>query len=57
MRLLVTLIDAFYTDKWNSFAEEYRSDAIYPAHLFKAVLYKKGALHRQCPSLCYQSKS
>ena len=25
----------------NSFAEEYCSDAIYPAHLFKAVLHKE----------------
>ena len=30
----------------NSFAEEYRSDAIYPAHLFKAVLHKEiGLVH------------
>ena len=25
----------------NSFAEEYCSDAIYPAHLFKAILHKE----------------
>jgi hypothetical protein len=25
----------------NSFAEEHQSDAIYPAHLFKAVLHKE----------------
>ena len=30
----------------NSFAEEYRSDAIYPAHLFKAVLHKEMGLVR-----------
>ena len=30
----------------NSFAEEYRSDAIYPAHLFKAILHKEmGLVH------------
>ena len=30
----------------NSFAEEYCSDAIYPAHLFKAVLHKEiGLVH------------
>ena len=30
----------------NSYAEEYRSDAIYPAHLFKAVLHKEmGLVH------------
>ena len=30
----------------NSFAEEYHSDAIYPAHLFKAVLHKEmGLVH------------
>ena len=30
----------------NSFAEEYQSDAIYPAHLFKAVLHKEmGLVH------------
>ncbi len=30
----------------NSYAEEYRSDAIYPAHLFKAVLHKEMGLVR-----------
>ena len=30
----------------NSFAEEYQSDAIYPAHLFKAVLHKEMGLVR-----------
>ena len=30
----------------NSFAEEYQSDAIYPAHLFKAILHKEmGLVH------------
>ena len=30
----------------NSFAEEYRSDAIYPSHLFKAILHKEmGLVH------------
>lgn len=30
----------------NSFAEEYCSDAIYPAHLFKAILHKEiGLVH------------
>ena len=30
----------------NSFAEEYCSDAIYPAHLFKAILHKDmGLVH------------
>ena len=30
----------------NSFAEEYCSDAIYPSHLFKAVLHKSmGLVH------------
>lgn len=28
----------------NSFAEEYQSDAIYPAHLFKAMLHKETGL-------------
>jgi len=28
----------------NSFAEEYCSDAIYPAHLFKAILHKEAGL-------------
>jgi hypothetical protein len=28
----------------NSFAEEYCSDAIYPAHLFKAILHKEMGL-------------
>ena len=27
-----------------SFAEEYQSDAIYPAHLFKALLHKESDL-------------
>ena len=27
-----------------SFAEEYQSDAIYPAHLFKALLHKESGL-------------
>ncbi|MBO4250571.1 MAG: ATP-dependent Clp protease ATP-binding subunit [Paludibacteraceae bacterium] len=30
----------------NSFAEEHRSDAIYPAHLFKAILHKEMGLVR-----------
>ena len=30
----------------NSYAEEYRSDAIYPAHLFKAILHKEMGLVR-----------
>ena len=30
----------------NSFAEEYCSDAIYPAHLFKAILHKEMGLVR-----------
>ena len=30
----------------NSFAEEYGSDAIYPAHLFKAILHKEIGLVR-----------
>lgn len=34
----------------NSYAEEYRSDAIYPAHLFKAILHKEMGLVR-FPSL------
>jgi len=30
----------------NSFAKEYCSDAIYPAHLFKAILHKEmGVVH------------
>ena len=30
----------------NSFAEEYCSDAIYPSHLFKAILHKSvGLVH------------
>ena len=28
----------------NSYAEEYVSDAIYPSHLFKAVLHKEAGL-------------
>ena len=30
----------------NAFAEEYSNDAIYPAHLFKAILHKSmGLIH------------
>ena len=33
-------------DVANSFAEEYCSDAIYPSHLFKAILHKSvGLVH------------
>ena len=28
----------------NSYAEEFHSDAIYPAHLFKAILHKEMGL-------------